>query len=373
MSINGFQQLFRCLQLADNSAQIPVGQPGHDRLFKVRGLLDLLIPKFESEYHIHQECTIDEAMIPFKGRLAFKQYMKAKPTKWGIKVFVLANATNGYIRTFQIYIGKSLEDGNSSVGLCTKVVLDLMPGLEGSGLHLYTDNYYTSPSLYLHLYNRGINACGTARPNRIGFPKELLTKATNSNHGFVDFLSNYPLLATIWVDKRSIYFLSTIHVAEPPLGSTCTVKRRTTTGAQEDKPCPPCVESTILNSFIMESHVRTAEHTHISTRRDYLTFRLVLASELIGTFTSRKRLGRPRSDEHAKRTRLNNNLDHYPRTVAKTKRCVVCEGTRRRKQPPERDNRHESRTLCSTCQVHLCTDDEHRCFEKYHTHVDYCT
>ena len=180
-------------------------------------------------------------MIPFKGRLAFKQYMKAKPTKWGIKVFVLADATNGYIRTFQIYTGKSLEDGNSSVGLCTKVVLDLMSGLEGSGLHLYTDNYYTSPSLYLHLCNRGINACGTARPNRIGFPKELLTKATNSNRGFVDFRSNGPLLATIWVDKRSIYFLSTIHVAEPPLGSTCTVKRRTTTGAQEDKPCPSCL------------------------------------------------------------------------------------------------------------------------------------
>ena len=116
-----------------------------------------------------------------------------------------------------------------------------MSGFEGSGLHLYTDNYYISPSLYLHLYNRGINACGTARPNRIGFPKELLTKATNSNRGFVDFLSNGPLLATIWVDKRSIYFLSTIHVAEPPLGSTCTVKRRTTIGAQEDKPCPPCL------------------------------------------------------------------------------------------------------------------------------------
>ena len=157
--------------------------------------------------------TIDAAMIPFKGRLAFKHYMKAKATKWGIKVFVLADATNGYIRTFQIYTGKSLEDGNSSVGLCTKVVLDLMSGLEGSGLHLYTDNYCTSPSLYLHLYNRGITACGTAR-HWIGFPKELLTKAKNTNRGFVDFRSNGPLLATIWVDKRIIYFLSTIHVAE---------------------------------------------------------------------------------------------------------------------------------------------------------------
>ena len=125
MTMNRFH---RCLHLANNSMQIPAGQPGHDRLFKVRRLLDLLIPKFESEYTIHQECTIDEAMIPFKGRLSFKQYMKAKPMKWGIKVFVLADATNGYIKTFQIYTGKSVEivNGNTSVGLCTKVVLDLL-------------------------------------------------------------------------------------------------------------------------------------------------------------------------------------------------------------------------------------------------------
>ena len=58
----------------------------------------------------------------------------------------------------------------------------------------------------------------------------------------------------------------------------------------------------------MESHVRTAEHTQVSARRDYFTFHLVCASELIGTFTSRKRLGRPRSDEHAERTHLNHNL-----------------------------------------------------------------
>ena len=31
-------------------------------------------------------------MIPFKGRLSFKQYMKDKPVKHGIKVFVLAMA-----------------------------------------------------------------------------------------------------------------------------------------------------------------------------------------------------------------------------------------------------------------------------------------
>ena len=65
---------------------------------------------------MHQQCSVNEAMIPFKGRLAFKQYMKDKPTKWGIKVFVLADATNGYIKAFQVYTGKNVERRND-VGL----------------------------------------------------------------------------------------------------------------------------------------------------------------------------------------------------------------------------------------------------------------
>ena len=86
---------------------------------------------------MHQECTIDEAMIPFKDRLGFKQYMRNKPTKWGIKVFVLADATNGYVRNLQVYTGKSIEnDGLASVGLCSRVVLDLMFDLHHSRLHL---------------------------------------------------------------------------------------------------------------------------------------------------------------------------------------------------------------------------------------------
>ena len=113
-------------------------------------------------------------MIPFKGRLTFKQYMKNKPTKWGIKVFVLSDATNGYVYRLQIYSGKNLESDDVDVGLCSRVLLELMSGLDGH--HLYTDNYYTSPEVYLTLYKKGINCCGTVRVNRRGFPKDLIKK-----------------------------------------------------------------------------------------------------------------------------------------------------------------------------------------------------
>ena len=81
MPLMRFEQLWRFLHLTDNNNKIPYGQIGHDKLFKVRKLLDLLCPLFESEFEMYQSCAIDEAMIPFKGRLKFKQYMKDKPTK----------------------------------------------------------------------------------------------------------------------------------------------------------------------------------------------------------------------------------------------------------------------------------------------------
>ena len=176
MSKTRFQGIFRFLHLADSSQEIPQGEPGHDRLYKVRKLLDILTTQFESSYTPSEHVTIDEAMICFKGQLGFKQYIKDKPTKWGIKVFTLSDAINGYVYRFQIYTGKNIDD-SVDVGLCSRVCLELMSGLE-PGFKLLKDNYYTSPRLYLALYKLGYNCCGTVRTNRKDFPKDLIiTKA----------------------------------------------------------------------------------------------------------------------------------------------------------------------------------------------------
>ena len=105
MPLVRFEQLFCFLHLNDSSHQLPVGDPGHDKLFKLRKLLDLITPRFESEYFPHKQVSIDEAMIPFKGRLGFKQYIKHKSTKWEIKVFTLCDATNGYVYRLQVHTG----------------------------------------------------------------------------------------------------------------------------------------------------------------------------------------------------------------------------------------------------------------------------
>ena len=74
-------------------------------------MLDLVVKKFESEYIIHQDCTTDEVMIPFKRRLSFKQNLKDKPTKWGIKMSVLAYTTNGYVHQNSVNLHRQDRKG----------------------------------------------------------------------------------------------------------------------------------------------------------------------------------------------------------------------------------------------------------------------
>lgn len=51
-----------------------------DRLFKVRSLIDSLLPIFQALPQ-DQMLSVDEQIVPFKGSL--KQYIPKKPYKWG--------------------------------------------------------------------------------------------------------------------------------------------------------------------------------------------------------------------------------------------------------------------------------------------------
>ena len=110
---------------------------------------------------------------------------------------MLAVARNGYVHDLEIYTGKDLDGNPNDIGLCIMVVVELLEGYEKSGLHLYTDNYYTSPTWCLHLYMWGSDACGTARVKRKKFPRDLVTVTTMKNRGFYDYRGNGPLLACV--------------------------------------------------------------------------------------------------------------------------------------------------------------------------------
>ena len=69
MTRTRFTQIKRYLHFSDDT-QIA---NQNDKLFKVRLILDNLRKSFQEEYIPHREVSVDEAMIPFKGRLGVSE------------------------------------------------------------------------------------------------------------------------------------------------------------------------------------------------------------------------------------------------------------------------------------------------------------
>ena len=76
--------------------------------------MDHLQKKFAEINIPGENVSVDEAMIKFQGRSSLKQYMPMKPTKRGIKVWVLADEYAFFSR-LEIYTGKK-DDVEHSLG-----------------------------------------------------------------------------------------------------------------------------------------------------------------------------------------------------------------------------------------------------------------
>ena len=123
---NCFLQILRYLHVSDDAAIVPAGQPGYDKLHKIKPLLNLLFPNFERAYNLENNISIDECMTPWRGRLSFRQFIASKPIPFGIKVGVLADSESKYIYRQQLYIGRNPGE-RAEVGLATRIVKECAP------------------------------------------------------------------------------------------------------------------------------------------------------------------------------------------------------------------------------------------------------
>ena len=165
MSRNRFQLLFRYIHFNDNTQAKPRDHTNYDSLFKISPLLKRLrdaMARIEPE----ERHSVDEQIIPFKGRSGLKQYIKNKPHLWGFKVFARAGIS-GLIYDFEVYTGKAMKlPGDLSVS--ANVVLRLVEKLPNDkNFKLYFDNWFSSVDLVSLLKERSIWSLATIRPNRL--------------------------------------------------------------------------------------------------------------------------------------------------------------------------------------------------------------
>ncbi|XP_067023688.1 piggyBac transposable element-derived protein 4-like [Acropora muricata] len=156
------------------SEQVRRGEDGYNPLFEIQRLLDIVNPTYEWWYQPECDLSLDESMVKFKGRLTFRQYLPAKPTRWGIKQFVLTEAKIGYCLKSVAYSGKTSFARVAGVSFSEQVVLSLLEGYENKGHIVHLDNFYSAPILFKKLEEMNIGACGTVKANRKQMPKELL-------------------------------------------------------------------------------------------------------------------------------------------------------------------------------------------------------
>ena len=170
--------------------------------------------------HTHTMCMCYMLFFTI-GRSSMKQYMPMKPVKRGFKVWVRADAVNGYFSTFDVYVGKPADGTVTEVGLGERVVLQLSEDLRGQKYQLYFDNFFTSCSLMETLTSQQLYACGTTHPTRRGFPETL--KTVSLERGKSAFCQCGDLVACVWMDKKPVTMLSTLSQAE---GSNTALRRQ---------------------------------------------------------------------------------------------------------------------------------------------------
>ena len=135
-----------------------------DKIYMVQPLLELLLSRFRYFYKAQQHLGLDEGMILAKKRLGFKQYIKDKPTKCGIKSFLLCESGTGYIINAEIYTGKTdAVDVNTDLGTTGNVVCRHICETHVDQKHhiVYVDRFYSTCMLFYYLYNMNTHAAGT--------------------------------------------------------------------------------------------------------------------------------------------------------------------------------------------------------------------
>nr|XP_039258488.1 piggyBac transposable element-derived protein 4-like [Styela clava] len=405
MSRDRFKKLWKYLHFCDESSAPSAEDPSRDRLYKIRPLIELIEPTLLSVYTPSKNISIDESMIPFKGKLSFRQFIPSKRVRFGIKVWVLAESKTGYVSKFQVYTGR--DQRVQEVGLASRVVDDLIEPFLGKGYHLYVDNFYTSPDLFRNLYEEKTYACGTLRLTRKNVPRDIIVKKRSHLRGTSKWRMSDELLCQSWLDNRPVYFLSTIHYPEHEPGvpeKDKWVKRRGRRGKPvDDIPCPPLLHD--YNNYMggvdfndaMRKYYNIGRRSNSWYRRIFfyivevalhnsavvakaivpdnekykfssLKWRKELVTELIGGFRT-ERVPPRRSAEHTAQ-RIQNVGPHLPHFTHALRICKVCSAKESFKK---RKPRYVSRTrvMCNECNVHLCVARGKDCFIQWHTKVEF--
>ena len=377
---------------------------GAEYLCKILPSMKLVNERCSDVYIPEKEISVDETLMLYKGRLHIRQYLPNKRSRYGVKTFVLAESTTGYVHKIVTnsvsnenrLIGSQFTDA-SDLSFSEKIVLELSAELLDQGYHLYLDNFYGSFRLGQYLLKRKTLMTCTVRPRR-GPPEILLSlQVPIKSHAYARHKNT---LCVKMVDqkssgKKTVYLLDTSSVAE-----STSVTRKIKGNREEtvEKPCLVLRYNAnmggvdLLDASLHHYDVNRKSYSwfvkyglhliHIMHRNSWSVYRhsggtLTYLDYTIATIRhwitqggvgrQGAQGGRPRSSitgDPVQTRSLQSNLHHYPSKILPregnprpSKRCRVCYS--------EKNVRKQTVYQCVACDGNpgLCATP---CFEIFH-------
>ncbi|CAJ1074011.1 piggyBac transposable element-derived protein 4-like [Xyrichtys novacula] len=410
MTRDKFEAIFWSLHLSDvaedEENERKRGTPQFDRLFKIKPLYGEIVNACNSLFQPNQSITIDERMVASKARIGFRQYMRDKPTKFGYKLFVLADSKTGFTSNFFVYQGKGdtkvKQRGQTEDGLSVTSVMNLMKfDLLGKGYHLYVDNFYTSPRLFSKLLQNHTVACGTIRSNREGFPRTTVNDLPKKpERGDMRWIRKGNLLFARWMDTKIVNICSTFHKAYSGATVQRTVKGPDGRWHRGPVDVPDAcrdyninmggvdlsdaliqydtvhsktmrwyktffyhfVDIAVVNSFILHKAVATCQNqTPMSLKR----FREVLMKEMVEQAQPVTAAASPGPSG----TNTCMPVFRGGDGTQQRRKCVVCAAKAKEKAKQVQGYKAKDMktpVFCSRCNVSLCLVPGRNCFVEYH-------
>uniref|UniRef100_A0A1B6DFG4 Uncharacterized protein n=1 Tax=Clastoptera arizonana TaxID=38151 RepID=A0A1B6DFG4_9HEMI len=188
---------------------VPIPNETRDPLAKISNIIDYFNNKMLSIYSPQRELLLDEAMVLWRGRLRFRQYIKGKGHKYGMKLYTLTEP-HGLILKFCVY-GRS-EDVLAETGHTEKVVLYLLKEHLNKGHAIYMDDYYNSVVLASILLSKKTYCTGPLCMTRKFCPPEVKTQLLPKGQTLARYADG--VMIGKWRDRRYVSYISTEHENE---------------------------------------------------------------------------------------------------------------------------------------------------------------
>ncbi|KAI8792109.1 piggyBac transposable element-derived protein 3 [Biomphalaria glabrata] len=409
MSRNRFQSLLSNLHFVNNN--LATNEEKSDKLWKIRPWLKLFRNNC-LKVIAHENNSIDEMMIPFKGKFSkLKQFIKGKPHPWGIKVWARTSSA-GMLCDFDVYQGKKDKKDADSIGVGPDVVLQLSstlpqnePDKPSLNYKIFADNFFTTLPLLEDLQKKGIHYTGTVRPNRLpgillDSEKNMKKKGRGTMDQCVEKSTN--IVAVRWYDTKAVNMLSTLSGVEPSK-TVNRFEKAKSAYVQVQQPAVIKLYNESMGGVDLHNCFIAKHSFHIRSKRWYLNifwqtirmmfvnawlsyrqacqligmskkivlnqrnFQTKLASLLINLHAhTQKKRGRPSLEgatagPSRKKSALRpmpepevrtDGFFHFPIKTEDRQRCKLCS--------------MKTKNICEKCKVYLCYTEQRNCFRSFH-------